>query len=55
MKIEVLRKEYPKFLYNNYKIFEDENKIYIEYEFEIEKLSKFNPRSEERRVGKECL
>ncbi len=46
MEIEVLRKEYPKFLYNDYKIFEDENKIYIEYEFEIENLSKFNPKIE---------
>ena len=46
MNFEKLRKEYPIFLYNNYKIFEDSNKINIEYEFEIKGLCKFNPKIE---------
>ena len=41
-----LREKYPKFIYNDYKISEDKEKIYIEYEFEIENLSKFNPKIE---------
>lgn len=41
-----LRENYPNFFYNFYKIYEDEKKVYIEYEFEIENLSKFNPRIE---------
>lgn len=41
-----LRKKYPKFLYNSYKIWEEKNKICIEYDFEIENLIKFNPRIE---------
>ncbi len=46
MKFEVLREKYPKFLYNNYSIFEENNKICIEFEFEIEGLTTFNPRLE---------
>ena len=46
MEFEDLRKKYPNFIYKNYKIFEDESKIYIEYNFEIENLSKFNPKIE---------
>jgi len=38
--------EYPNFIYNNYKIFEDAEKIYFEYDFEIEGLSKFTPKLE---------
>lgn len=46
MNFEELRKKYPKFIYNSYKIFEEEDKICIEYEFEIENLTKFKPRIE---------
>ena len=35
-----------KFIYNDYKIREDNEKIYFEYDFEIEKVSKFSPRYE---------
>lgn len=38
-----LRSEYRKFIYKNYKIFEDEDKIKIEYCFEIPNLSIFTP------------
>ncbi len=41
-----LRQKYPNFFYNSYKIEEDTEKIYIEYEFEIENLSKFKPKIE---------
>lgn len=41
-----LREKYSKFFYNSYKIKEDSQKIYIEYEFEIENLTKFMPRIE---------
>ena len=43
---ETLRKEYPRFIYNNYEILDDENKLIIKYEFEIENLTKFNPKVE---------
>ena len=46
MDFNTLRKEYSKFIYNDYKITEDNEKIYVEYDFEIEGLSKFNPRIE---------
>ena len=46
MDFNTLRKEYPRFLYNDYKIYEDNEKIVVEYDFEIENLSKFNPRIE---------
>ncbi len=46
MDFNTLRNEYPKFLYNDYKIYEDNEKIVIEYDFEIENLTKFNPRIE---------
>lgn len=46
MKFDDLRKKYPKFLYNDYKIYENDEKIIIEYDFEIENLEKFNPRIE---------
>ncbi|HIT71337.1 MAG TPA: hypothetical protein IAD08_05410 [Candidatus Scatovivens faecipullorum] len=46
MNFEELRKKYPKFLYNSYNIFEEDNKICIEYDFEIENLTKFKPRIE---------
>lgn len=43
---ESLRTKYPKFIYNNYKIMDENEKICIEYDFEIEGLTKFNPRVE---------
>ena len=43
---ESLRKEYPKFIYNSYKIWDENDKICIEYDFEIEGLTKFCPRVE---------
>lgn len=46
MDFRKLRNQYPNFLYNSYKIFEEENKICIEYNFEIENLTQFNPRIE---------
>ena len=46
MNFEELRKKYLKFLYNSYNIFEEDNKICIEYDFEIENLTKFKPRIE---------
>ena len=46
MKFEDFRKEYPRFIYNNYKISETNKNICIEYDFEIEKLTKFNPKIE---------
>lgn len=46
MDFKSLRKKYPNFLYNSYKIFEEENKICIEYNFEIENLTKFTPKIE---------
>lgn len=41
-----LRKKYPNFFYNSYKIDDDNKKVYIEYEFEISNLTKFHPRIE---------
>lgn len=41
-----LREKYPNFLYNSYKIYEDNEKVCIKYEFEIENLSKFEPKIE---------
>ncbi len=46
MNFEELRRKYPVFLYNSYRIFEEEDKINIEYDFEIENLTKFKPRIE---------
>lgn len=46
MDFDSLRKKYPKFIYNSYKIEEHEDRIVVEYDFEIENLSKFNPRIE---------
>ena len=40
------REEYKNFYYNSYNIKEDEKKIYIEYDFEIPNLAKFNPKLE---------
>ena len=38
------REKYKKFYYNNYSISEDTETIYIEYDFEIPNLTKFNPK-----------
>ena len=46
MKFETLRIEYPKFIYNNYKIFEEDDKVCVEYDFEIQNLTRFTPRIE---------
>lgn len=46
MEFEVLRNKYKRFIYKKYQIFQDDNKIYLEYEFEIENLSKFYPKIE---------
>ena len=40
-----LRSKYRDFYYNDFKINEDQNAIYIEFEFEIPGLSKFNPKT----------
>jgi len=40
---EKYRKEYKDFCFNSYSINEDKEEIYIEYEFEIPNLVKFNP------------
>lgn len=46
MNFKEIRNKYPNFLYNSYKIFEEKDKICIEYDFEIENLKKFKPRIE---------
>ena len=46
MNFEELRNSYPNFLYNSYKIFEKEDKVCIEYNFEIENLAIFKPQIE---------
>lgn len=38
------RNEYKEFHFNNYSISEDNENIYLEFEFEIPNLSKFNPK-----------
>ena len=38
------REDYKNFYYNSYSINEDNDAIYIEFEFEIENLTKFNPK-----------
>ena len=43
--------KYPNFIYNNYKISEDSEKIYFDYEFEIEGLAKFTPKHEILKKG----
>lgn len=46
MIFDELRREYPIFYYNSYKIFEENEKICIEYNFEIPGLTKFKPKME---------
>ena len=38
--------KYQNFIYHDYKIFEDGEKIYFKYNFEIEGLTTFNPQIE---------
>ncbi len=38
------REKYPEFLYNSFNLSEDEEAIYLEFEFEIKGLTKFNPK-----------
>ena len=38
------RKKYQEFIYNSYSIREDDDSIYIEFDFEVPGLTKFNPR-----------
>lgn len=44
LEFKQFRKEYKEFYYNSYSIKEDEEAIYIEFEFEIQNLTKFNPK-----------
>ena len=44
LQFEQYRKEYKEFYFNNYWIKEDNENIYLEYEFEIPGLTKFNPK-----------
>lgn len=46
MEIDVLRNTYKKFIYHNYKIWEEKEKIILEFYFEIENLEEFHPRIE---------
>ena len=43
LKFKEYREKYKEFYYNKYAIKEDDEIIYLEYEFEIPKLTKFNP------------
>ena len=43
VQFEQFREEYKEFYFNNYFVREDNEAIYLEYEFEIPKLTKFNP------------
>lgn len=43
MEYEVVSKKYHKFIYQDYKIEEDEQNIYLKYYFEIENLASFRP------------
>ena len=46
MNFEELRNKYKNFIYHDYKIFEEDNKIVLEFFFEIENLREFRPRIE---------
>ncbi len=43
MEYEILREKYDRFIYQNYKIEQDEENIYLKYEFEIQGLTTFQP------------
>ena len=44
MNINDLKNKYPEFVYNSYTLREDEEKIYLEYEFLIPNLTTFKPK-----------
>lgn len=44
LQFEQYRREYKEFYFNNYWVKEDNENIYLEYEFEIPGLTKFNPK-----------
>ena len=44
LKFEQYRKEYKGFIYNSYSLTEDEDAIYMEYDFEIPGLTNFSPK-----------
>jgi len=44
LNFEEYRKKHPEFYYNSYNISEDNEAIYLEFDFEIPKLTKFNPK-----------
>lgn len=44
LKFTELREKYPKFIYENYNIEENEKEILITYNFEIPNLTKFTPK-----------
>lgn len=44
LKFEQYRKEYKEFYFNKYSIHDDNEALYLEYEFEIPRLTKFNPK-----------
>ena len=46
MNFEELRNKYKNFIYKDYKIYDLEDRICLEYTFEIENLKKFTPRIE---------
>ncbi len=44
LQFEQYRKEYKEFYFNNYSIKDDDENIYLQYEFEIPGLTKFSPK-----------
>lgn len=44
LKFEQYRKEYKEFIYNSYSLTEDEEAIYLQYDFQIPKLTSFSPK-----------
>ena len=45
LKFEQFRKQYKEFYYNSYSLKEDEEAIYLEFEFEIPNLVVFHPKT----------
>lgn len=52
-KFTKFRKDYPIFEYNSYKITEKDNKIEVQYDFNIPGLARFNPRWEFPKLNKD--
>ena len=44
LKFEEYRNKYKEFYFNNYSVKQDDEAIYLQYEFEIPNLTKFNPK-----------